>query len=919
MQMRVHSQNQETGQVSSIFIRARFHLIVRAELLRKRGFTHIRKRPDVTLVWDMLDFIRKRVRLRAACRNGIVVRYLSTLLVGGLVAGCATLPSSAVPTLIANNACVPTNGTPTLFALSFNLTNSLIQVTPSIRCGLFRVSDTVTISTVNNVPIRIVSLCGDQLYYGPPGDFQFDMGHYFVETDGDRTQFAVLPNDYQGAPFLGTEAKTGGSQPWDVAYSQRLDQIQPGWARMLNGYAWTGTEPQRGVWNWEGSDATVAANQGRKIIYGCGYIRPAWVGDSEFVARFAEYTGAVAARYDGQIYAIEVWNEPNFEAHFPYPGATTNWNAVTQFYAQLLNAGQQAIRSVSSSIHVTGPAWAGTGYIAETALLVQLGAGQWLDELSFHDGTMKSFAPDSMARMSSDSAPHIVSGVDTQCAEYEAALPGKPILADEIDFYGHSALGIDWTRGVDPAYLSDLDWELGMRRAIKYGVMYRAAGAEVMIPFILARNAAYPDGNVEMYGWDLGPKVGTSRGPHPKTSSLLMTCYWLNGATFLGRQTSTSNESVYAWGYPDGSSLVFAWCREGYSTSFLPDPAWQVTDIFGQPVSATVIADNPILIHVPASVPSDGVVDTVTSTIQPPQPDYPNLVVPLLVYPFSASTGETIQVIESVQNIGHDAGPFSVGIYLWSPPTGSILIGTRALDGLAAGAVSLATNSITLPQNLISGSYSGVSVADYLDQLQKVNGDWNRIGGGTPIVITGFPSNTTLTLVPMSNQTIVAGQTLTLTVAAATSSTNALGYSAAPPHAGAAMDPTNGVFTWTPSLSQIGAHAVNFAVTDSKHKASKSVVITVKKPNTPPILKPIWPRRVRAGRGVRFRLKAKDRNHDPLVFTIEPLPPGATFDSLRHKFTWMTATDTALGTYSLTASVTDGEFTNSQPVSVTVH
>lgn len=848
--------------------------------------------------------------------SDVAVSLFKRFLASGLAVGFAGLQAMAAPIMVANHACVPTNGTPALFTLSFNLTNNLIQVTPSARWGLFRVSDTVTIGTSNNAPIRIVSLCGEELYNGAPGDFQFPAGHYFIETAGDRTQFAVLPDDYQGAPFLGTEAVSGLFDVLDLRGRQKLDQIQPAWVRASGGGAWSETEPQPGVWNWLRPDAFVAANQGRKIIYDCGFVRPSWVGKNELVARFAEYVGAVAARYNGQIYAIEIWNEPMFTSDF-VPYATSDWNVVVQFYAQLLQASQQAVRAASSSIKVVGPAWYGGGFTNETMTLAQLGGNQWLDYLSFHDYTMKALAPDSTRQAYLDDS-HIISGIDTQCTDYQQALPGKPQLVDEIGLYGHSALGIDWMPDVDEHYISDLDWEIGMRRAIKYVIMYRGAGVETLIPHVFARSAEYPGGNLEIFGWDLGPSVGTSRGPHPKTSAFLMSCYWLNGATFLGRQTSVSNEMVYAWGYPDGSSLVSAWCREGYATSFLPDPAWQVTDIFGQPISATVLADNPILIHVPASVPSAGVLDAVTAAIQPPQPDYPNLVVPGLVNPSSASTGETIQVIEGVQNIGHDAGRFSVGIYLWSPNTGAILIGTRPLDGLAAGAVSFATNSITLPPNLISGTYAVVSVADYLDQLQKVNEDVNTRWGGITMVITGFPTNTTLALPPMSNQTVVAGETLTVTVVAASSSTNTLNYTVAPLLTSATMNPTSGVFTWTPSLSQVGAYGVTFNVTDGGSKASRSVVITVRKPNNPPLLKPIKPKRVRAGRRVSISLSAKDRERDVLIYSIGPLPTNATFDSRRRKFVW-TTTNAPPGTYSLTASVTDGEFTNSQPVSITVY
>jgi hypothetical protein len=664
------------------------------------------------------------------------VSQLKALLAGALIVGLPALRAPAAPIFVSNHACVRTNS-PSLFILPFNLTNYFIQITPSIRHGLFRTSDTVAIATAGQAPIRIVSLCGEELYAGAPGAFQFPVGHYFVETSGDRTQFAVLPNDYAGASFLGTGAKNGGSMAFDISNAERVDQTYSAWARYCGGNNWAGTEPQRGVWNWATSDAFVTANQGRKIIYNCGFIRPTWVGNSEFVKEFVEYVRAVAKRYNGRIYAIEIWNEPTFESGF-LTNPTMDWRVVAQSYAQLLQKSCFAVRSVSSSIKIVGPAWYEGGFVSETATIAQLGGNLYLDALSSHDYMMPFMAPDFTGNYYVDNV-HWVSSIDSQCADYRSVLPGKPILIDEIGLFGHSALGINWTNGVNAAYLTDLDWDLAMWRASKYVVMYRAGGADALTPHVFTMNAEYPEGNLELYGWDLGPHAGTSRGPHPKTTAFLMAGYWLNNATFLGRQTSTSNESVYAWSRPGGSAVVFAWCREGYSTTFSPDPTWQVTDIFGQPTSDTVLADRPILFHVPG--PASSALGAVTTALQPPQPDYPNFIVPGLSGPPSAAAGENIRIIESVQNIGCDAGAFSVGVYLWSQETGNILIGTRALDGLAAGETSLATNSIILPANVRPGAYALASVADYLDQTKRIPGSVNSRWSSGPIVSSGATTN----------------------------------------------------------------------------------------------------------------------------------------------------------------------------------
>jgi hypothetical protein len=145
-----------------------------------------------------------------------------------------------------------------------------------------------------------------------------------------------------------------------------------------------------------------------------------------------------------------------------------------------------------------------------------------------------------------------------------------------------------------------------------------------------------------------------------------------------------------------------------------------------------------------------------------------------------------------------------------------------------------------------------------------------------------------------------------------------LTYSASPLPSGAMLDAASGAFTWSLQTSQIGSYNITFAVSNGQLSDSETVAIVVMKPNTPPVLKPIKPKRVRAGRRVSISLSAKDRERNVLIYSIGPLPTNATFDSRRRKFVW-TTTNAPPGTYSLTASVTDGQFTNSQPVSITVY
>ena len=172
----------------------------------------------------------------------------------------------------------------TLLTQPFNISVSKIQITPSARWGLFRESDSISIQTSDNSTdpdlrpgVAILST------RSTPTTLTLPRGHYIVECNGDRNQFAVLPNDYNGAPFLGTEADDGTNPQ----LTQLLAVINPSWVRTRNGQ-WATVEAQQGVWNWTAMDQTVAANPGRKIIAYAGDELPAWVNSNNLVSNYTQ-------------------------------------------------------------------------------------------------------------------------------------------------------------------------------------------------------------------------------------------------------------------------------------------------------------------------------------------------------------------------------------------------------------------------------------------------------------------------------------------------------------------------------------------------------------------------------------------------------------------------------------------------------
>jgi len=577
-----------------------------------------------------------------------------------------------------------------LFIYSFDPLVSKISVAPAARWGLFRQSDAIVIGTADNSSIRVLAENGLVVYLGPPTSLQLAVGHYFVECNGDRNQFAVLPDDYAGASFLCTDADDGT----DSSLTTRLAQVDPSWVRSGDGQ-WAIVEAQQGVFNWAAMDLTVATNPGRKIIAYVGDTSPAWVNSNNFVASYTQFVQALATRYANQLAYVEVWNEPWYNK-FPN---TTNLNTFVPFYLQLLAQCRSTVKTINPAIQVIGPAFSG---IVKDESLAMTNSIALFDGWSWHDYERGLYAPDQEY-----GAPGWSPALETDhlTPYFGNFATQKPLLVDELGLYGQSALGIVNT-GSLTGYQSGLDWYHGMCRTIKTAVMYRACGVEALSPSILAQYAQPPDPNLELYGWDMsGTNSDLPRGPHPKTSAFLMTCYWLNGATLVDYRTPGQVAFLYAWQLTNNTAIVFAWAAEGQTVP-LTSSTLAATDIYGASTNVSALTETPVL--------------------------------------FRSSS---------------------------------------------LSAAALLTNVLAvLPSNL-----------------------------NLPPVLT-----------PIASQSVSQGQSLQFTVSATDPNHYSLIYSAAPLPTGATFNPITGVFSWTPTGSQLGAYPITFTATDNPTtSASVSVTITV--------------------------------------------------------------------------------------------
>jgi PKD repeat protein len=177
---------------------------------------------------------------------------------------------------------------------------------------------------------------------------------------------------------------------------------------------------------------------------------------------------------------------------------------------------------------------------------------------------------------------------------------------------------------------------------------------------------------------------------------------------------------------------------------------------------------------------------------------------------------------------------------------------------------------------------------------------WPATGGTAPV------------LAPIGDQQALAGQTLTFTVSA-TGGSGPLTYSATGLPAGATFAGTT--FTWTPTAAQAGSHRVTFTVSDGKAQDSKTVTITVTKPNSPPVLATIGDKSIAENQLLTFTISATDPDGDTITYSAGGLPSGASLTD--QTFTW-TPTVGQAGRYEVTFTASDGQAQDSQTITITV-
>jgi hypothetical protein len=198
------------------------------------------------------------------------------------------------------------------------------------------------------------------------------------------------------------------------------------------------------------------------------------------------------------------------------------------------------------------------------------------------------------------------------------------------------------------------------------------------------------------------------------------------------------------------------------------------------------------------------------------------------------------------------------------------------------------------------------------------------------ITINVSDTNLAPTLNAIGNKTVAEGTLLTFTATATdpnAGQTLTFSIDGTPP-VGVGINPSTGVFTWTPNESQgPGSYPMTVRVTDNGVPPlddSETITILVTEVNVAPVLAAIGNKTVNENALLAFTATATDGDlpAQSLSFSLtlgSPAATGASINATTGAFSWTPTEAQGPNVYPITIAVSDGSLDDSELISVTVN
>lgn len=255
-----------------------------------------------------------------------------------------------------------------------------------------------------------------------------------------------------------------------------------------------------------------------------------------------------------------------------------------------------------------------------------------------------------------------------------------------------------------------------------------------------------------------------------------------------------------------------------------------------------------------------------------------------------------------------------------------VRIGTRTITvgqtlSLAIAATDLDEDPLTFTASGVPGNatfteqtFSWTPSSDEIGSYQVTftASDGTAQDSETVMIIVQRP-NTAPILAAIGGQSVSENEPLTFSINATDADGDAISYSLTNAPSGAHL--TGQAFSWTPSYSQAGSYDVTFVASDGRDQDSQTVTISVANVNRPPVFAALGDRSVDATDMLSFTVSATDPDGDNLAYSAGGLPSSANLTG--QTFSWTPGYGEA-GSYEITFTVSDGELTDSETMTLLV-